>query len=346
MKLATVEKVAHLEPIPDADRLELATVLGWRCIVKKGDFSIGDWCIMVYIDAEVDVNSEPFSFLPTKQANKEGWLRIRTIKLRGVYSQGLVIPTTWLTINCPTTELEESLDLSETLPIRKYQKPEPKPFKGNMGTPVFDSAPFPTHLVSKTDEENAKSNPKTLHEFERLETYITLKLDGSSLTVIHNEGKTLVCSRNLQLLSGRHDMLRYAENQRLEERLTEYRRNVAIQGEFVGPGINKNRLALSEHDWYIFTIKDLDTGRNLGLYEISEICETLGLKLVPLLEKFTFEPEAWTLDYLQEYANQTTYPTSGNVAEGIVIRPTASTYSPTLRKGLSLKIINQQYKDT
>src|SRR6185312_16785998 len=89
MKLATYEIIEELKPIPDADRIELALVQGWEVIVKKGQFKIGDICIYIPIDTEVDIQRDHFSFLNSK--------RIKTIKMKGVWSQGLVIPISDIT---------------------------------------------------------------------------------------------------------------------------------------------------------------------------------------------------------------------------------------------------------
>ena len=241
--------------------------------------------------------------------------------------------------------MEEGANLTELLPVRKYCKPEPERRVGNSGyaPPKYESEDFPKHIVSKTDEDHVRSNPKAMAEFDGVESYISLKLDGSSLTLIFQDGNIQVCSRNLLLLSGQHDMLDFTSQMELN---IPQGRNLAIQGEFVGPRINQNRLGLKDRDFFVFNIKDLDENRYLGLDAISELCSSIGLKMVPVLERFVFDAKVWTLDRLQEYANNVVNPESKSPAEGIVIRPVIPFYAPTLGKCLSLKLVSQIYKDT
>jgi RNA ligase (TIGR02306 family) len=121
MTLATVETITDLQPVEKADNLVLAIVQGWECLVQKGDFMIGDLCVLVPIDVEVKVTSNLFHFLaPQARRNKE-WFKISTRRLRGVYSQGLVVSFEHLrNAGYTTTHLKHGDDLSDTLPVRKY----------------------------------------------------------------------------------------------------------------------------------------------------------------------------------------------------------------------------------
>jgi len=84
-KLAHVEKIVSIQPIDGADRIEVATVLGWQVVVKKDEFKVGDLCIYIEIDSVLP-EIEDFEFLRDKK------FRIKTQKLRGQISQGLILP--------------------------------------------------------------------------------------------------------------------------------------------------------------------------------------------------------------------------------------------------------------
>lgn len=90
-KLATVRRVAELLPIPNADAIECAVVDGWKVVVKKGEFRPGDEGVYFEIDSLLPVRDERFSFL-AKGAVGQEYARLRTIKLRGQISQGLLLP--------------------------------------------------------------------------------------------------------------------------------------------------------------------------------------------------------------------------------------------------------------
>ncbi|MBQ9247308.1 MAG: hypothetical protein IJ171_01830, partial [Ruminococcus sp.] len=84
--LAHVEQIVDIQPIPDADKIEVATVLGWKVVIAKADgFKVGDKVVYIEIDSKVPDRPE-FEFLRDRK------FRVKTIKLRGQYSQGLIVP--------------------------------------------------------------------------------------------------------------------------------------------------------------------------------------------------------------------------------------------------------------
>ena len=89
--LASIQKISKLEPIPNADTIEKATVLGWELVVKKGEFKEGDLCVYCEIDSVLPERPE-FEFLRTKK------FRIKTIKFKGQISQVFVSHQYYLTI--------------------------------------------------------------------------------------------------------------------------------------------------------------------------------------------------------------------------------------------------------
>jgi ATP-dependent RNA circularization protein (DNA/RNA ligase family) len=142
-------------------------------------------------------------------------------------------------------------------------------------------------------------------------------------------------------------MYKYVIESNILEFLKAYGKSVAIQGEFVGPKINGNKLCLSKFDYYVFNVKDLDDGHFYGLDELKDFCTCSDIKFVPVLK--VIEDFNMTIKELQAYANELTYDgyaeRPNQKAEGIVFRPTVPVFSRILGKHLSLKIINQNYKD-
>ena len=92
-KLATIRTVTETRPIEDAEMIELAVVDGWKCVTKKGEYSAGDAVIYCEIDSFLPVREE-FEFLrksSLKSMDEREGFRLRTVKLRGQISQGLLI---------------------------------------------------------------------------------------------------------------------------------------------------------------------------------------------------------------------------------------------------------------
>lgn len=338
MKLATIEKVLDKKPIDGADKIELVTVLGWNVVTKKDEYQIGDLCCYIPIDTTVNPTREYFKFLAGKKdPNKR--IKIQTIKLKGVFSQGLLIKPTVLE---DSSKYVEGDDVSELLDVQKYEKENI--INQITGVSAQVNIPFPTNIISITDEDNFRTKFKCYDEFLNENVYVTLKMDGSSMTIINNNTEQYVCSRRLVLDKGAV-MYQYVERENILDRIKDY--NIAIQGEFCGPKINNNRMELKDYKYYVFNIKNLDNNKLLEWNEMIEFCKKVKLDLVPLLDTFKFE-SIHDITYFQDFANKVNYITPMNKkvpGEGIVIRPIQPKWSNELNKYLSVKIINQNYKD-
>ena len=354
MKLATIEKILDIQPIDGADKIALATVLGWQVVIKKEEFQVGDWCVYIPIDTLVNPEKPWFNFL-TNPKDPSIWHRVKTSKIRGVYSQGLVIPTHYFHniipgLSCDSikdiggSELTEGLEVSEIVGVKKYEKEN---ILNMVGTTTC-GVPFPTDIIPITDEDNLKTKYQVLEELKNRKLYLTLKMDGSSGTIIRINDKFSVCSRRLVLNKGAV-MHQFVDNKKIKDQLDQIGRNVAIQGEFCGPKINCNQMGLKDYKYYVFTIRDLETNEYFSLDQIKDFCTQANLEHVPILQ--CLEPSD-TLDidinYFQQFANSREYihPNGKRVpAEGIVIRPCEPVFSHILGKSLSVKVINQNYRD-
>lgn len=240
--------------------------------------------------------------------------------------------------NFPDQVFDEDTDVTEFLGVKKYEKDASGVCPKN-----GDFKPFPKELISKTDEDHLKSSQRCCQEFIDTEIYISLKLDGCSMTIIKSGNNFMVCSRNYEIAE-ESPMYQFAiDKLNIKNKLDSLDQNIAIQGELCGPKINGNKLNLKELDFYVFTAKDLTTSEFYGLDELQKLCLKLDLKFVPVLEIFMCD-DSWNIKKFQEYANQVKYKSGGH-GEGIVVRPTKPKYSSILGKSLSCKIINQNYKD-
>jgi RNA ligase (TIGR02306 family) len=343
MELASLEVITEILPIEGADRIELARVQGWQSVIKKDEYKVGDTVIFVPID----------TVLPPAEWNKFLWdkkdptkpIRVKTVKLRGTISQGLIFPRTLVSAQEIWDHMEdpsEDVSIAGMLGITKYEKPVPASLTGKV------KGNFPTHLVSKTDEDNLKSNIKVLEELAEAE-YVeaTLKIDGTSATYIKEENGTFrVCSRNMELQDTEENVYwQMARKYNIQEHL---RPGYCIQGEIAGPGIQSNPAGFSEVKLYLFNMFEVPSRKPVlpvnwidGLGVVSDIP---GVPVVRVFQNF----DLWTIDDLQKWVNQINYA-NGKPAEGVVFRGYNSNnglmYSQKLQKMLSVKIINQNFKD-
>lgn len=324
MKLASIETISEILPHTNADSLEIAKVLGWQVIVRKGEFKAGDSVVFIPIDTILP--DAPWSaFL--KKGDKP--IRLNTIKLRGQYSQGLVQPLSILPESVRGWHL--GADVGGELGIRKYEKEIPACLSGEV------QGPFPSHIAPKTDEDNGLSHPDIVKYVLEQECFATLKLDGSSCTIVVRGGKIeYVCSRNLSLKeSDTNGFWRAAKKLSLTEDMS-----LVIQGELMGPGVQGNQLGLMEPTLYVYQIRDLDTGKWLGYAQMSALCQVeLKCNFVPFIR---YIDTGYAIEALQELADAQTV--LGKPAEGIVVR-TVRTESMGIGRPLGFKIINRNYKD-
>ncbi len=334
-KLASVQYVHHITPIEGADRIECVHVLGWQCVANKGQFKVGDHCVYMEVDSFLPI-CEQFEFLRNSSYKNseilgEGF-RLKTQKFRGQISQGLVQPLSIL----PGGKYELGDDVTELLGIRKWEVEERVT---NSGTVIGD---FPDG-IPKTDELRVQSYPKLIDEFKAVKGYyISTKMDGCSVTMYWKDGHFGICGRNYEYADDdKCAMWKYAHEHEISERIAGAGLPaIAVQGEFCGAGIQKNRLKLTKPEWYVFTVIDLTTHRRLSLDKMKEICENLKLTMVPVEEMkddFAYD----SVEVLLERAKGK-YP-SGMNKEGIVIRPLEPVYSPTIEGPLSMKVLNNDY---
>ncbi len=332
-KLASIQKVIEIIPIKNADNVELAKVLEWIVLVKKGYFHVGDLAVFFEIDSVLPELPE-FEFVRQKR------FRIKTMKSTrlSVVSQGLLMPLSILPIVDNIT-YKEGDDVTKILKVQKYEPPT------EAGKNSKPRGLFPTHLVPKTDEMRIQSIPNLLDEIKGLPYVMTIKLDGTSFTCGCWKGDIFVCSRNLELLEGAGDVYwKIAHKYDLPNKLKEYckttERNLAIQGEICGPLTQKNPLNLRIDELFVFSVFDIDDRKYVDTDIAMSIAKDLDLKFVPMCEKG--DSFNYTVEQLIE-KSRGKYDGTDNNREGLVIRPQKSVYSPSLGNQLSFKIINLDY---
>lgn len=294
-KLATVQKVLAIDPIPDADTIEVVTIKGWKVVVKKGEFKVGDMVVYFEIDSLIP-NTSVTNFLMKKEDDTEA--RLKTIKLRGQVSQGLILPIS--AVNQMMIELdgekssfmvEEGEDLSDLLHIEKY---EPPVSYGNEGRSIY--WPF---SISKTDEERIQNIPDIINKIidDGIHLCVSVKLDGTSMTVINQPDGIHVAGRNNDFdktddTAFNNKYWSAAKKYNVVEALERYHEQfpnkyLAVQGELVGPGIQGNKMNLSENHFYIFNLfeseDDCGSWNKLGYNELIDFCDRYGLDHVPYI---------------------------------------------------------------
>lgn len=321
MKLASIEIVREIKPHTNADKLELATVQGWQTVVKKGEFKAGDHC--VFVPPDTILPEAPWSAFLKDKNRPDKPIRLKTAKIRGEYSQGLVLPLSVLPLG--SKEWHESADVGGELGIKKYEKEVSLAISGEQ------RGNFPTWVAPKTDEDNGLSNLSLVERVLREPVIVTLKLDGSSCTIVAEDGKIEnACSRNVDLVDDGKNAFWFAAK---KLKLNGF--SGVIQGELMGPGIQGNQLGLNEPTLYVFQVKQNDLWQDYPA--IKKLSEQFGCPCVPTV----WACNTTTLADLQNLADNLTIR-EGVLAEGIVVRPQSAKANGNGRP-LGFKLINRNY---
>lgn len=333
-KLASVQRVLAIHPIENADAIELAQINGWQCVVKKGEFAIGALGVFLEIDA-IPPELPQLAFLWTSrnaespQPRPESF-RIKTMRLRGALSQGLLMPLVQFAL---PENLSEGDDLTAILGVGKWEPPAPSGMGDFRG-------PFPP-LVRKTDEMRVQSVPGVLDELRGMPYVITLKCDGTSATycIDPRTDEFHACGRNQSITEGANHYWNIAKKYELEAALRKAP-HLAVQGEICGPGIQKNRLGLKSLGFFAFNVYDQKQGKYLNHDEARGFLEAVNLPAVPVIEEG--ESFAHTQESLLTLA-EGKYDGTNNEREGIVIRPRVERNSLLLAGRLSFKAISNRF---
>lgn len=325
-KLARIERVAKVLPIPDADSIEVATVQSWNVVIKKGEFKEGDLCVYCEIDSFLPVREE-FEFLRKssykKMEDKEGF-RLRTLKLRGQVSQGLLLP---LSIIDNGQQYPVGYEVTDLLGITKYEPPIPAGTEGTIkgGFPSF---------ISKTDEERIQNLADEYSSYKNTEFYATEKLDGTSITCYVYEGNFGVCQRNYELEEANNMYWETVARLGIKEKLMQLNKNIALQGELIGPSIQGNPYQLKERTIKVFSVFDIDNGRYYKFEEFTALTKELSIDTVPLIETSMKLPE--TIDMLLQFADGKSALNPQTNREGLVLRSLSGVW-------ISFKVISNQF---
>ena len=321
-KLATIRQIDNIQPIEGADMIELATVGGWKVVVAKDvNHKVGDLVVYCEIDSFLPIEPE-FEFLRKssykKMADGTEGFRLKTIKLRGQVSQGLILPLKdayeVFKRNTPNMDMVwfEGLEVTEMLNIVKYEPPVPAQLAGLV------KGNFPSFL-KKTDEERIQNLTREFEEYKNEVFYVTEKLDGSSVTYYVKDGVFGVCSRNLDLLEDENNsMWKFAIESGLRDRMVGLGKNLAVQGEIIGEGIQGNPYQRIGQTVRIFNGFDIDKYDYLSLSELIELVKVLEVKTVPILDLDFTLPD--TIDELLSYADSKSVLNEKFDREGVVIR--------------------------
>lgn len=322
MKDATIEIISEVRAHPNADRLDIVKILGFQCVAQKG----------LYVGGEKIVYIRPDSVLPfekwTEEYRKYSLKRVKAVKLRGIFSEGIIVPFEILPIDLSSNEV--GMDVSEIIGVIHYEPPAPQDLQAKGGLPKS---------IPATDEERFENLINKL-PFEEI-VDVTLKVDGQSCSFYYDNE-----TDEFGVLGRRLEMKPYASNNytahidryNIKNKLIDYCKkhnlSLCIRGESYGQGIQgltNNPHSQQPKGWVMFSVYDI---RDRKYYRKGEqhyfknVAQELDIPHVEILEE-----DVLLTDGLISHYSFIIDKINGKPFEGVVVNHPNGTF----------KIINKDY---
>jgi RNA ligase (TIGR02306 family) len=300
-KLVTIRKIQDIVPIKGADRIELSIIDGWECVIPKGKFTIGDVVVYTETDSFIPIK-EPFMFLKDVQGsvkknkdNEEGFkIRVHQMGPKKTpendalgyvkqTSNGLILPLDDFETTIPDIhDLPIDTDLTERVGAKVFEKF----VAGETKDVAFGGMPA---SVRMTDQERIQNNIKWFGKYHDITFEVTEKIEGTSASFVFSDGSFKVCNRTLDLKNTpgcKH--WDYAIVHGIEKAMRDFGKNISLQGELAGEGIEKNHLDLKDVHFFLFDIWDIDKRRYFTPQERKDVFEwfrdACGIEHVPIMD--------------------------------------------------------------
>ena len=308
--MAYVVTVKDVKPIEGKDRIEYVSFKenDYSVIAQKG-LKTNDKVVYIEVDSILPVN-EKFEFLRSRcfKESLNGFL-IKAMKMNGLYSFGIVFKPSDLGLD--TSELKSKQDLTDTLGVRKYEPVEDRspvenklpPLKKRIksllmrysltrpiGRKLFvkslEKEDFPTWLIPKSDEDNLANNPEWFEKYKNTDNYITVKMEGKSVTCYFEDKKFLWFKKSIFKVFGRNVPLTEKKELEFFKSIGDKIKNshVILQGEYCAPHVQRGIYKNGSH-FYIYKIRDLLTNQYYTYEQMQNFATAHGLELVPLVDK-------------------------------------------------------------
>lgn len=311
--LASIVTIREIKQHPNADKMDIAIVLGgWNVCVKKNEFKPGDKAVYIEVDSMVPRRA-CFEFL-FKEAGMKDRVKIKTVRLRGQLSQGILFRPEVFFDNLDEINIGD--DVTDRLDIIKYEPPE-------QGGNTNSSGSYPGHICPKSDETRVQSLQLLVEKYQGIPFAATVKLDGSSTTIgcvnlTDGPEAFMVASRNQRLYTCDQFAAAFPDRERMEpsqfekalrnvdafERLRHWcirnNRRMTLQGECIGPGVQSNKYRLNQFTIRFFTMFDIDHAEYVPFIEKKRILAEMGLPMVPIYRENMLLPK--TADEIIEFA--------------------------------------------
>ncbi len=340
-----IDKVLAVEDIAGADKIQLGIIAGWKSIIPKDTIKPGDIVLCLTTDAVIpeDFGQKHNILTYLRRGN-----RVRTVKLRGVYSDCIIMPLSDILDEVPkANKLNLGSDLMDVLKIYKYQEPEiTVTLPGGRRIKQKDNPNFNKYYKFP----NYKNVPNIFSEED--DVVITRKIHGSNARYgIVKKSKLSIIDRikkffgnewvGYEYVYGSHNVIkgsdtngfystdvwktvgdRYEVKRRLWEMVNkmdkaQLGRGIILYGEVYGPGIQGEKYSYGKKEIELAFFDVELNGEYLPDFPFTRILEELDLPVVPYLYKGYFNKEIVDKFVNNQFIDKTNIP-----HEGVVVKKT------------------------
>lgn len=355
-------KVEEILPHTNADRLEISRILGWYVVIQKNTLKVGDPVIYIPIDSILPESLETLLFPPDSKITLDKH-RVKSIKIRGALSQGMIVPLKELAKEYPKLSTKKiGDDVLGILGITKYEPPPPPSIMQGRQTSKRKSN---SYFSEYTNINKVQFYPNTLQENE--EVYITEKLHGSQVRLGYLPQKPNTFIKKIKKffhLLGEFEWVYGSHHVQLQDRCKSHKGyyseniyyiigeqfnlraklepNMVLYGEIVGKGIQKGYTygCNDSYDFYAFDIS-ID-GNYLDPEDFKKYCDRYDIKRVPVLYEGPYTlNKAWELATGPSVIMDRDKP-SQSIREGCVVKPVKNRVDPMAGR-VVFKFINPDY---
>jgi RNA ligase (TIGR02306 family) len=324
--IVEVCRIDRVLPHPSADRLELAHIKGWQCVVPRGKYTAGS--IVTYVPIDSVLPAALSDRLAVTKYLSAG--RVRCARLRGEPSFGLIM-------DLEDPSWAEGTDVRAHYGITKYVPPlRPSAGDAEVAHPLF---------VSYTDVENLRNFPGVLADGE--DVVVTEKLHGTNCRVGVIDGEPMAGSMEVRRKRPADDIALAASTywfpttvpgvRALLDALAKSHRQVILFGEVFGSKVQSlhygcvGRLGFAAFDLLV-------DGRYLDAAEFEAACANHGVPTVPVVYRGPY-----ALDAIKAVSGgATTLGGGAHIREGVVVRPARERTDPKVGRVI-LKYLSDEY---
>lgn len=352
--IVEVCEIKSVEPHPNADRLDIAQVKGWNCIVQKGNYEAGDICVFFPPDSvlpEWMIEHFELEFL------KKGG-RVGTLKLRGYISQGLILPV--LCLGNDWVKYPTGSDVTKVLGVTKYEVPEkPVQMQGKVTSRKVQNP----HFSKYTDIENIQNFDTVFQDGDIV--VITEKIHGSNIRfgwlpieinykngnifgILRSLFKKYILRQKWEFVYGSHNVQIQFEGDDTFYGANIYARVLSqydvkrlpkgfiFYGEVYGKGVQDLEYGCDGLELAVFDIRGMD-GKYVDYPALKPVCHAFGLPTVPEMYVGEFSEEV-----LKSCTEGNSWICTNQIREGCVVKPVMEVNHPRIGRKI-LKSINPEY---